>query len=633
MSHPFPAPFVTGSWTVHPDLKTLSREGEEVRVGHKVMAVLVCLVEANGQLVTKDQLVERVWEGAYTTDEALATVVYELRKALGDDARQPRYVETIRKGGYRWLAKTSAVETTSVARTASPTFPPSALPPAGFSGQARRAGIAAVLLAAFAALAWLRPGAESAPQADLPIRSLAVLSLTPFEDQCSPNPWADQLTERLIAELQQGSLEVVPGLTIGLDGDRHALPAVWDADAVVEGAVVRSSDRLWVSVQLVDNRSGQTLWGNAYDRQLGDLDVLQRELSYEIAQQIERHTMPATAEPSPVEPTAESTTRVAETLDPRAAEAFDLASYFLRQDTALANQKAQQYFRQAIEHQPTYAAAHAGLAQSFLTSAETLPAAARQEALHQARQSAETALAMDSQQPVAHASLATISFRHAWDWRTAEDHFRRGRAGAQSSVELTPDYAFYLAALGRHAESIAAMRRLVEADPTSKQARWALGRVYYLARRFDEALVELAKARELDPDYLQAALLETEVLFATGQAEAAVEACEETLRLAGDSAEQVAALTTAYRQAGLDGLLRCLIAREVERSVEGLADPVLLATLEARRGAAEPALAWLSQAAASRHQDLVWLEVDPAFDSLRHTAEYRQLIDQLGLGA
>ncbi len=480
--HPHP-PFSSGPWTVHPASRTLSSDGLETRVGHKVMAVQVCLVAADGELVTKDQLVERVWQGAFTTDEAVATVVYELRKALGDDARRPSFVETIRKGGYRWLAEVTPLR-----------------PPIWRSPPPRHAVVWALGLAAALALVF------------------GVASLLPT------------------------------GAGGALTSPRWSRPVV-------------------------------------------------------------------------------------KKVDPRAAEAYDLGSYFLRQGTPVGNRKAQDYFLQAIERQPAFAAAYAGLASSFVASTEGLTGTARSEAFRQARESAQAALAIDDELAAAHASLANVSFRHSWDWRAAEDHFRRGLAAADQALDQTWDYAFYLAAMGRHAESISVMRRVVAAEPTSKHARWALGRVYYLARRFDEALVELAWAGELDPAYLQAALLETEVFLASGHAEAAIQACQDSLRLAGDSAEQIAALAVAFQHGGLDGVLRCLIEREVERGAKGFADPVLLASLEARRGATEPALAWLSQAYASHHQDLVWLQVDPAFDSLRNSAEYRALLSQLGLGA
>jgi len=347
--HPHP-PFSSGPWTVHPALKTLSSDGQEVRVGHKVMAVLVCLVQADGELVTKDQLVERVWQGAFTTDEAVATVVYELRKALGDDARRPSFVETIRQGGYRWLAE----------------------------------------------VAPLRP----------PVRRL-------------PPP-------------------------------RHAV--VWALGLAAALLLV------FGVISLLPTAKGEVL-----------------------------------ASPSGSSP-------VAKTIDPRAEEAYDLGSYFLRQGTPVSNRKAQDYFLQAIERQPAFAAAHAGLASSFVASTEGLTGMASSEAFRQARESARTALAIDDELAAAHASLANVSFRHAWDWRAAEDHFRRGLAAADQALEQTQDYAFYLAAMGRHGESVSVMQRVVAAEPTSKHARWALGRVYYLARRFDEALVELAWARELDTD-------------------------------------------------------------------------------------------------------------------------------------
>ncbi len=284
-------------WTVQPSLSRLLRVAEDPedgsaetrQLGHKVMAVLLCLAERPGEVVSREELLGDVWEGAFTTDEALATVVYELRKALDDDARRPRYVETIRKRGYRLITPVSAIAEAAPAETV-----PAEVVRDGRRWLTRAALPAAgVMTAAALAVAALLPGtrnvptappaldsaAESEPRA---IRSLAVQPLTSFTEECRQDFFAGGLTEMLIADLVYlGPFDVIASPKTG-----DAIGSDFTADAILEGTVLRSGDRLWISIQLVDSADRQILWGGTYERELGDAFDLQRELSLEISQQV-----------------------------------------------------------------------------------------------------------------------------------------------------------------------------------------------------------------------------------------------------------------------------------------------------------------------------------------------------------
>ncbi len=335
------AEFRLGEWIVQPSLNTLVRAPDLVRahdsdkldhqqpatrkLGHKVMAVLLCLAERPHELVTKDELFTRVWEGSFTTDEALSTVVYELRKALDDDARNPTYIDTIRKSGYRLIAPISelatatqpATATHSVTTKPSADTTPAALPAPPTQGtrfNQRSAGWAFAILATALALAvagrWFTPQPVPADQTPAPqeaegiageattrpMQSLAVLPFSTFTEECRQDFFADGLTEMLIADLAYlGPLDVLPGLvtrnlTPPRDLDQVATELA--ADAVLEGSVLRSGDRLWISIQLVDARAGRILWGGTYERKIGDALDLQQELSREIANQVAMSVAP-----------------------------------------------------------------------------------------------------------------------------------------------------------------------------------------------------------------------------------------------------------------------------------------------------------------------------------------------------
>ncbi|MEM7349832.1 MAG: winged helix-turn-helix domain-containing protein [Acidobacteriota bacterium] len=500
--------FHLGPWTVEPASNTLRLGDEARRLSLKAMSALVLLAEEPRRVVAKDEMIERVWEGRFTSDEVLTTVIYELRKALDDNARRPTYIETIRKRGYRLIAP---VTPCVPAAQAVADRAPKDRAPKGWRwprlGLAT-ASAAAALLTALLTTAWLLPG--EAPPAG---------------------------------------------------GERTTTP-----QAV--GPVLTS------------------------------------------------------AAPLPA-PSVE--------VDPAVGEAFQMGSHFLRQGTARGNGRAEAYFSRAIELSPAFAPAHVGLADALIAQAGEQEGPAQFDHFRQARVAAETALALDGNLPTAHLALASVYFRHEWDWLGADRHFRLGYEPKVCPVEGSRHYAAYLSAVGRHDEAIAALERSLARDPASKTGRWSLAWSYYLARQYDAALVELNRVRELDPSYLPIFQLESDVFLASSLEEQAFFAYQRIVELSGDSSEEVASVASVYAQGGIEGVLRHLVGRALQRSTEVSVDPVLLASYEARLGAENAALDWLDRAYASRDHGLVWIDVDPAFDSIRRSERFRQILANLGL--
>jgi DNA-binding winged helix-turn-helix (wHTH) protein/TolB-like protein len=302
-----------GDWVVHGELHTIERAGEQRRLGPKVMALLLCLARRPGRVLAKQELVDQVWEGAFTSDEAIAAVIYELRKALGDDAKQPAYVETIRGSGYRLVAPVRSRST------------PPGIAATGGGGRSHRqgrrrrlrwlAGAALVLALGSLAAVAARRGTPSAEQpvgkpaagpalalsssAGSPassagaVRSLAVLPLaTLVGGDLGQSELALGLTQALSAELaNRRPVELAP-LPEGAGADRWDQRAVarnLEVGAVLEGSIYRSEDRLLVSMQLVDLDSGAMLWGRTYERTLGDELAVQLELARSIAAEVDGH--------------------------------------------------------------------------------------------------------------------------------------------------------------------------------------------------------------------------------------------------------------------------------------------------------------------------------------------------------
>jgi len=300
--------FEIEDWTADPRGLTLSREGETGRVSHKVMAVLAALAAEPGRVLSKEELFAAAWDdGSFASDEALSTVVYELRKALGDDARKPRFVETIPKRGYRLIA---AVRPAAPPEASAP-LPPGPEPGEGDEGAGpqvspgRRRRFRAAVLSALGLLALgllglalgapgllglhsgpPERGGPGAGESPAPIRSLAVLPIDTLSEEIREVFFADGLTEMLTAQLAlDGTFAVAPSLAVrspepwSLERAASELPV----DAVVEATVLRSGDRLWISVQLVELGSGRLRWGGTYERLVGDPLATQKDLAQEIA--------------------------------------------------------------------------------------------------------------------------------------------------------------------------------------------------------------------------------------------------------------------------------------------------------------------------------------------------------------
>lgn len=294
-----------GSWRVRPDLYEISCGADRRRLGPKVMGVLLTLAERPGEVVGKDELIARVWDGGFTSDEALSAVIYELRRALGDEARSPSYVETIRNGGYRLVAAVAAAKGEQRGEGGRGTAEAVAPPLRRWSRRrlAWGAAVLVILLAAeIVARRALAPAPEPTPSP--PVRSVAVLPLFAFDKARSQDLFAEGLTEMLTAEIAQLSpLSVTPGLTVRSHAGRWDLAQAVEelgVDAVVEGSVLRSGDRVWVSVDLVDTASGRMLWSGSYERRLDDEFTVLRQLAQEISEQVHASLDPAA--PTPASP-------------------------------------------------------------------------------------------------------------------------------------------------------------------------------------------------------------------------------------------------------------------------------------------------------------------------------------------
>ncbi len=631
----------------------------KVALTPRAFDVLRYLIEHGDRVVEKQELFEQVWKERFVTDNALTRAVKEIRQALGDNAAAPRYVETVPRRGYRFIApvgpvvevgsveevarghespaaavaedgagvRAGAVEVAEPAPTARPEPVPS--PPAA----RRRPGIVAPLLALAAALAagsflfyrWSQATAPPPPPPAAP-RSVAVLPLKNLSGDPANEYFSDGMTEALITALSKAEgLKVISrGSVFSLKGkevDPREAGRRLGAAAVVEGSVRQDADSVRVSVRLVSAEDGSVLWASdTRDHALGDIFGLQDEIARGMAAGLKVRLTGEGARPAARRPT-------------RDVEAYQLylkGRFFWNKRTEEGLRKGIEYFEQATERDPLYAPAYAGLADSYAVF-NLYSAAPLKDASPRAKAAAERALALDDTLAEAHTALAYVKEQYEWDWRGAELEFRR-------AIELDPNYATahhyyseFLALQGRTQESVAHIERAHELDPLSLIINTELGFPHMCAGRWDEALGYFRRALEMDPDFHLAVYFGARCHTQKGDFEEALAQSRRAVALSGGSTVTVGGLGYVYAAAGRHAEARKVLAQLRELSARRHVSPYILATVHAGLGERDRALALLEKAFEERDYLLVMLKVDPRLDRLRADARFRSLLGRVGL--
>jgi len=485
-----PAKLQIGRWTVEPALNQLSADGDTVRLEPKAMAVLVYLAERPGQVVSRDALLSTVWSGLVVTDESLTQVVIKLRKALGDVAENPAYIQTISKGGYRLIAPvTRTAETTRTHRIA----------------WLAAAGLGALLLAV-AGISWI--GSERAESVaaiparianDEGARAAQPLVIVKLFEALSNDPRAELLARGITADLVT-DLSKVPGLSVSdhapAQGQAEsALPAsAAPAHYVVSGSVQLVGRRIRLHVHLADGKSGRKLWSERFDRTLRDLFAVQEELGPNIL-----NMLPAKISEAELQRVAQRYTR-------------DLEAYehFLRGQAALAvrrraeNETAREMFRQAIARDPAFARAYGSLALTYCADYRNQWTNDGSGALERALELAQTAIEINPDTP-------EIYWVQAFVHMERRQH-EKALQYMETAVRLYPSYADGYALmgsittyLGHPAESVQLLRTALRLNPLASQLYFLnLGRAYLFLGDLEQARVNLEEAMLRNPVNLEA---------------------------------------------------------------------------------------------------------------------------------
>jgi TolB-like protein/DNA-binding winged helix-turn-helix (wHTH) protein/Tfp pilus assembly protein PilF len=634
--------------------RELRKQGKQVRLQEQPFQVLACLLEKPGEMVTREELRQKLWptDTFVDYDNSVNAAVNRLREALGDSAENPRFIETLTRRGYRFIAPvasgatdrpkaTSSVEPGGAvdgaqtdSSTRERTFVEAAREPRsrvvhpGVPLQRRSSiNLAVVLpiLIGAIAIAWFvshRTWPLSGHGEQVQIRSLAVLPLDNLSGDKDQEYFADGMTDALITDLGKvGAVRVISRTSVmHYKGTKKTLPVIageLNVDAILEGAVLRSGDRVRITAQLIQATNDRHLWAESYERDLRDVLLLQSEVARDIADQI--HLKLAHQDQKHL-----ASVRL---VNPEAHDEYLRGLYYFEKWTPAGTKVARDYFQKAIQKDSNYALAYAGLAATFVFGSD-LPL---REAAPQAREAATKALELDESLGEAHASLGQIRFSVDWDRVGAEKEFRR-------AIELNPNYAeahhmysHFLLALGRSQESLAESRRFLELDPVSPAANLHLGSHYLIARQYDQAITQELKTLQMDPNYAEAHRQLGDAYWHKAMYGEAVNEYEKELGLLGRKPADIANLRTAYLKSGWTGYLKADIKRNLQEFEQGQASPVDVAGDYALLGEPDQAFRWLEKGYQTRYEYLIYLKAEPAFDGLHSDHRYADLLRRIGL--
>ena len=613
-----------GPFRLNPEERLLLRDGAPIALTPKAFDTLLLLVENSGHLLKKEDLLQRVWPDAFVEEANLAQNVSAIRKALNGKAGGEQYIETVPKVGYRFTAQTHRVPGE---QPAAPIFQPQpASVPAEITPPLRKqsttrialAGAAAVLLLTVLVFIWLRIFHAKENSASLaPIRSIAILPLVNLSADPAQEYFSDGLTDELITKVaQMGSLRVISRTSVmGYKHSSKKTPEIGTelhVDSLVEGTVERVNDRVRIRVQLIRTAIDQHIWAESYDREIKDVLQLESDVAREIAQQIGQHrSEPATPGPQHVVPS-------------EAHENYMRGRYRWNQRSEEGLRAGINHFQKAIELDPVYAQAYAGLADSYimLSNWGFMPAT---DGYPKAEAAARKAIELDDQLAEAQASLAYATFLYDWDWSGAESRFRR-------SIELNPNYStahhyysIYLMAAGRHAEAQREIERARELDPLSRIINSVVGWIYYEGRSYDKAMEQCQRTVEMDPTYAPSLLDLGSVYLARGEFQKAIAQFDRARTFAGDTATVLSYLAQGYALSG-DKARALSVLKQLESSASPrFVSPWEFALVYDALGDKNQALTFLGKAADHHAGWVVMIAVDPRLDDLRSEPRFTQL--------
>jgi TolB-like protein/Tfp pilus assembly protein PilF len=566
--------FKFGTFCLDARERVLLRNGRLVPLPAKTLSTLLVLVQKNGHLVEKDVLMKEVWPDEYVEEGNLAQQIFLLRRALGETLESPKYIETVPRRGYRFVAKVT--------------------------------------------------GPEEEEDDDKGIDSLAVLPFFNGSDDLHMEYLSDGITESIMNSLSLlPQLKVIARSTVfrykGMAVDPREVGRALGVRAVMMGRVQQLGERLVINAELVDVRDGSRIWGDQYHRKSSDIFSVQEELAREISEKL---CLRLSGEQK-------------EQLRKRFTENREAYEFYLRGRYACARRTIEElksgveYFRRAIAKDPNYSLAYAGIADCLVLLGQ-FGAEHPRLIMPQAKAAAMTAIQLDEALGEAYASLAQTEFIYEWDWTGAEASF-------QQALRLSPIYPTahqwhgeFLASTGAFDAGLAELKRARDLDPLSLIINTNLGLTFYWARRYDEAIEQLKDTIGLEPNFFRAHLHLGMAYERKSMHREAIAQLQKA-RSINENPWTLAALGHAYASFGERAKAKKLLAQLTKLSRGQYVSCATIAVVYAGFGdEIDQTIELLEKAYEERAGLLIWLKVWSIFDDLRSDPRFVRLLRRVG---
>ncbi len=638
MATPVNVLYEFGPFQLDPPERLLLCDGQPVSLTPKAFDLLLVLVDRSGHLVEKEELLRIVWPGSFIEEGNLAVTISLLRKALNDDRGHHRYIETVSKKGYRFVAEVKRLDDSALVIAS--TSKPEALPNqelraeltvsrAGSESRVRVKGklfrflvfggvVLSLLILIGLGLAHRKDLARQTSPTPV-INSLAVL---PFQTLGTNSP--DKFLELGMADAvitrlgNTGRITVRPTSAIqqyaGTQLSPQAVGREQGVDAVLDGRIQRDADRVRVTVQLIRVQDGVQLWADTFERKFTDVFALEDALADMAAQSIRLKLTGAE--------TLKFTKRSTE--NPAAYEAYMKGRYFWNKRTDSGLKKGLDYFQEAIKLDPGFAEAYVGVADSYamLGLYAVIPPT---EAFPAAKDAATRALQMDNSLATAHATLGFINFYYDWNVSVADTEFQRALQENSHYAMAHSWYGESLAAKGEYPEAVLEAQRALQDDPLSMIVSSNAGWTFALAGQYDRSIETLKKAIDVDPTFPRTHFRLAEVYEQRGQYALAIPEFEQAVLLSGGDPYYEGSLGHAYGASGAPDKARGVLRNLRSRPGNQYVPPYAVALVYAGLGENDQAFRWLQKAVEERSTPMVFFRSDPELAGVRSDARFAPL--------
>lgn len=630
-----------GPFRIDPNERLLLRSGDPVPVTPKAFDTLLVLVRRNGHLVEKSEIISAVWSDSFVEEGNLTVVICTLRRALGDENGERKYIQTVAKRGYRFVGEVRDIVDAELENTAAepqnrinisaidtlPSLPAAEIARAQrqhwMRSSAARIGMA-FLLALAAIVGSLAYWKRAFVSHQAGIRSMAVLPFRALNPGAMPDYLTVGMADAIITRLgNTGQIIVRPTSAVQKYAHTASDPVVagkeQKVDAILEGNIELLPEWVRVRVQLVRVHDGVLLWADEFKERPDRMFLLEEEVAERIVQ----------SAPFRLSEPAKMRLARADTTNPKAYQLYLEGRYLLNKRTEQSVRRSIESFKQAIANDQQYALAYSGLADAYVVSGTY--GEPPWELYPNAKAAMLKALELDNTLAPAHASRAMISFHYEWAWAESEQEFQRAIALNPNDPMVRAWYAMYLGAMGRREEALIEAERAKQLDPLSPIVSMILSRIFFWNHEYDRAMDGYSKVIELDPQFASAHTRLGMTYLAKRSLPEAIREFKEAERIAGPDPYKDGLLGYAEALSGNPGKARQLIRKLTEQSQSEYVPALSIALIYVGLGERDRAFEWLSRSYQDRSTHMVYAKVDPLLDPLRSDPRFNALLRQMGL--